>query len=376
MAPDICAEFAYDVSRPEDADRIRAVDKTHFEVHMASDPGHPDVRPDLCFHNRTGCAVECTLDIVWCDERWAIYCDYLFVRPLRRRDWHMLSSRADGATTRTVLELAPGRTLVAFCPVYTYGDCLAFAERMRRCKDDAVSVTAAGRSHEGREIPLVTVSRGGSKANCLVVSRCHGYETAGCFCVEGMLRFLREGGQVAQFFLDRYAFHFIPTMNVDAVANGDSRLTRPGGADLNRDIDCNRAQNPGSETDEALLAHFRTIDALKPDLYLNLHNWTGKFDDGLIGWDQEEVDVFRSFMPDQIEDFKRWRASVTIVPGNRSPGRYCRETYDTIGFVLEFPWYGRIAERMRVIGATALKALVHTGLHLRKHRQLAAMSKG
>jgi len=369
---DLC--FAYEASREGARNRVRRIGEAHFEVRMTSDGPHPDRRLDLRLENRTGAAVPVTVTVDWGDPRWAIFCDHLFVRPPRQRDWRMFPSRTEGTRTVSVLEARPGRTLAAFCPIYSNRDCAAFVRRVAGSADPRVSTATAGRSTEGRQIQLITIGRGAELPNCLVVSRCHGYETAGNFCVEGMVRFLLSGDPIAEFFLDRHTYHFIPTMNVDAVANGDARLTCPGGADLNRDIDCNRCQRPGSETDGALLTHFRVMDELKPDLYLNLHNWTAKFRDGLIGWDQEEVDVFRSFMPDQATDFKRWQASVTIVPGNRSPGRYCRETFGTIGFVLEFPWYGRTASRMRHVGETALKALVHTGMHLRKKQQLAALS--
>ena len=155
------------------------------------------------------------------------------------------------------------------------------------------------------------------------------------------------------------------------IVNGYARFTGPGGADLNRDLECNMNREPGAEKDRALVTHFEVIDRLKPAAYMNIHNWTSKFDDGLIGWDEEEVKVFESFMPALTGDYKRWRASMKCVPGNRSPGRYCRETYGTIGFVLEFPWYGRTAERMRDIGETALKALLHTDIELRRQREFA-----
>jgi len=80
------------------------------------------------------------------------------------------------------------------------------------------------------------------------------------------------------------------------------------------------------------------------------------------------LELIRSFMPDPVHDYKRWRASVKIVPGRRSPGRYCRETYGTLGCVMEFPWYGRSLQRMREIGVLALKALVHAGLQRRHER--------
>jgi hypothetical protein len=74
-------------------------------------------------------------------------------------------------------------------------------------------------------------------------------------------------------------------INVDGVSDGYDRLMEINGTDLNRDIESNKKLNPGSEIDSALLTHMRIIDKLKPELYLNFHNWTNTFTDGLIGWD-------------------------------------------------------------------------------------------
>ncbi len=96
-----------------------------------------------------------------------------------------------------------------------------------------------------------------------------------------------------------------------------------------------------------------------------IHNWLDKFQDGLIAWDQRVFDTFRSFMPPLTQDGRReWRGFVGTFPGERSPGRYCQETYKTTGMVLEFPWYNRSVGRMREIGVESFKTFVHTGLEL------------
>ena len=149
--------------------------------------------------------------------------------------------------------------------------------------------------------------------------------------------------------------------NVDGVMEGLGRFTRVGGADLNRDVACNGAvRPPGATEDPELVSHMAHIDRLQPAAYLNIHNWTGKFRDGLLGYDQEELDIFEGFMPACVDHQKRWHKAVAVVPGRRSPGRYARETYGTLAYVLEFPWYLRDFAAMRDVGRRSLIALVHS----------------
>ncbi len=75
------------------------------------------------------------------------------------------------------------------------------------------------------------------------------------------------------------------------------------------------------------------------------------------------------------EDYKKWDVNFTAVPGLRSPVRYSRELYGAVGFVLEFPWYGRTETRMREIGKESLVALVHTGLELKSVASIKKLKK-
>lgn len=320
-----------------------------------------DLRIDIFIESMSAEPMDFEFVVDWGTEIKTYYYDHLFIKPPDSK-WSLKASFRSGSKTITRFALNQGKTLIAFCIPYKHADLLYYIEKQRH--KPLVSYEVGGYSGKNREIPLLKISNGSASENCLVVGRCHPYETAASFNIEGMIDFLTGKSDLADFFLDRYDFYFLPMINVDGVSEGYDRLTEINGADLNRDIESNKKLNPGSESDPALLTHMRIIDTLKPALYLNLHNWTSKFTDGLIGWDEKEVLLFRKFMPDMTEDYKKWDVNFTAVPGLRSPGRYSRELYCTVGFVLEFPWYGRTETRMREIGKDSLIALVHTGLEL------------
>ena len=367
----VSVAFAYDAVHPEDASLIEQKGPAHFRVSLNGPGDRTDLRPDICVTCEA--PTDLTLELDWQKGITAIFSDHLFVRDEQSDDWRLESAPRDGFTNVLTCRLATGKSLIAVCPIYSYQNCMDYVQHLASRK--AVAVERAGDSEEGREIPVIKIGKGNTEANCLVVSRCHGYETAGNYMVEGMVDFLLSGGPMARFFLERHDFHFIPMMNVDGVANGYTRFTKPSGADLNRDIECNKTLFPGAEKDKALLTHFKVIEALKPALYMNIHNWMFKFEDGLFCWDDEELALIQSFLPSQVDDYKRWRASVKIKPGQRSPGRYCRETFATLGCVMEFPWYGRSLRRMREIGVVALKALVHSDMQ-REQEKTAAEALG
>jgi hypothetical protein len=62
-----------------------------------------------------------------------------------------------------------------------------------------------------------------------------------------------------------------------------------------------------------------------------------------------------------------------VIPGNRSPGRYARETYGTLAYVVEFPWYLRTFDAMRDVGRRCLTALMHSLLHRRAEARRKAV---
>jgi hypothetical protein len=312
------------------------------------------------------------LDVEWNDEKEAIFHDYLFIKSENEKNWKMISSFSFNNKTRTSLQLHSGKTQIGICPSYKISDYMRFLEGIK--SKSHVMEETIGYSAKKLPVSHLVISKKTevceTKEKCLVIGRCHSSETAGSYCAEGMINFLISGGNLAEFFLRRYDFHFLPLLNVDGVFYGYSRASSANGTDLNRDFDYNKRLKNGAENDPVLKLHFELIDKLKPTLYLNLHNWCSKFKDGLIGWDKEDAALFQSFFPHMTDDFKNWAVNCSVVPGARSPGRYSKETWKTIGFNLEFPWYGRSIDKMREIGKTALIALVHTGINKKQERNL------
>ena len=68
----------------------------------------------------------------------------------------------------------------------------------------------------------------------MIMARNHAYESAGNYCIDGMVDFLLSRDSLAEYLLTKFSFHILQMTNPDGVYKGLSRLSSPKGADLNR----------------------------------------------------------------------------------------------------------------------------------------------
>lgn len=194
------------------------------------------------------------------------------------------------------------------------------------------------------------------------MARNHAYESAGSFCAEGMVDFLLSDSPLARYFRAKYRFHFLPMTNPDGVYNGMSRLTAPRGADLNR---CR------TQDDAAWQALKDYVDAVKPTMLLNIHNWMDKTRDGLLANTEYFAESFKKLMPDLHEDGHYWETEWTekflqhaktnvVSEASASWKDYVRNNFYGTALTLEFPWFNRNTARMMEIGRKALIAFLMT----------------
>ncbi len=155
--------------------------------------------------------------------------------------------------------------------------------------------------------------------------------------------------------------------NPDGVYDGMSRLSAPCGANLS----C-----PVEQDDESWRTLKRVLDRLRPAVYINLHNWTYKWHDGLLGDNETLTEHIRERMPSQGRFLKRWRVRsqadllkasglASVTPEQRTWKNYLAEKFHTEGVAFEFPWFGRNTADMRETGRQALLATLAGYLQMR-----------
>ncbi|MBS1853788.1 MAG: hypothetical protein JST11_00365 [Acidobacteria bacterium] len=139
----------------------------------------------------------------------------------------------------------------------------------------------AGRSVEGRPIPLLTITNPRvpipKKRVIWLMFRQHAWETGSSWACDGAIRFLLSGDARARAIRDRVIFKIFPLADPDGVAGGGVRFNK-NGFDLNRNWD---AIDPRT-TPEIAAEHKAILDWLdaghRVDLFLSLHNTeTGEY---------------------------------------------------------------------------------------------------
>ncbi len=287
-------------------------------------------------------------------DEYMSYRDFVVVRQPDAATWQYVMVDVDDSVGRLRLSVAPGQTEVRWHPSYTYTQSEQFVASLR--DHPLVRVEKLGESEEGRNLWLLKITDDSPRAKkpALIHTRLHAYESAGSYVMEGMVRWLLSDEPYAAAARREYVFHVAPMMNPDGVFHGLGKLTSPQGRDL-------QFLDPDLTPTQAIIK--RTIDRVKPALFIDLHNWQSKHLDGLLFLDPVVRERFVQFMPDQFAFGKQWTVRDPTPQPKDPPERelarmYCQRQYNPIAVTFEFPWFGRTPDDMRVTGRTALWALL------------------
>lgn len=306
---------------------------------------------------KTPCKVEIIVD--WQTESRIVNFDIGHIRHENDAEWTMISGLKDGSKIIYRPNILPGLTHAAQYPEYNTEQCEKWVSSLR---GEGLKTLVAGSSRQGRKIWLLKLKSPNPKARPFFIqARDHAYETAGSYGVEGIVRFLLSSEPQAEYIRSKFNFWIMPMTNPDGVALGMSRLTWERGADMNR---------VNTVPDRAHDVLKRTIDKCRPQVHMNIHNWTHKFMDGLLCNDAVIAERILTHMGADTAHHKRWHieTSADIIrmhgmtktaPANMSWKNYCRDKFSAWGCTFEFPWFGLNTEDMRNKGQQAMTALAY-----------------
>jgi hypothetical protein len=319
-------------------------------------------------------AVPVTVHVDWGTSEHMEYKHVYYVNREGDDEWREVEATVDGPAATVRLRAKPGSTTLSLSPTYNYARYLAFVDALaQRAEAD---VKLAGRSRERREIHHVSVPPRRRRHTEPVFFSCrnNACESAGNFMIEGMVRFLLSGEPEAAELMRHFSYHFLPMTNPDGVANGLERDTAiEGGANLGR---MKTAADPAHDTIR------KTLEKVRPAVFVNLHNWMFPELDGLLCNDEVYARGLAELLPQAGRDVPRrfhreWysdrvtevteRGDVTLYPlsgidelHQESGGTwkdFCREQFGARAMAVEFPWFGRTPEDMRALGTALLKAV-------------------
>lgn len=291
------------------------------------------------------------------NQRWIRHHDTGYVRGPGDADWTMIPGLRRQERTYYHLDLRPGLTEFGRFPAYNVEACRAFTDRAQAA---GAKVSVVGQSEEGRDIWLLSLPSPDEQAPAFVVqTRDHPYETAGSYCVEGIVEFLLGNDPVAQYLRHKFQVHILPMTNPDGVFNGLDRFTAEQGADLNRLVTADDTAHDAIRT---------TLDRLQPIAYMNIHNYLPKFKDGMYAHQPALAELLGASLPPDQAHHKRWdiithqdyldAENVTSTPPEKQSWKnYCADRFGAAAVTFEFPWFSRNTADMRQLGARSFTAL-------------------
>ncbi len=273
------------------------------------------------------------------------------------RDWVMIPAIRHAEKARYRFAAPPGTTDLALLPEYSTADCRDFVHGLPR---NLVRIEVAGRSRKGRPMYLLQLPSPNRRAlPFFIQARDHAYESAGSYCMEGILAFLLSEDPLAKYIRSKFRIHAMPMTNPDGVHDGMSRLTWERGADMNR---------VHTAADKAHATLKRTIDKIRPLVHMNIHNWTHRHQDGLLANDEDIAGRIIEHLPADAAHYKRWMVQTHLdylraIKAEACPlqaqswKNYCRAEFGAVGVNFEFPWFCRTTSDMRAQGRKAFIAL-------------------
>jgi len=290
----------------------------------------------------------------WQIEKLMAHHDHGYIK-FSEEEWQFIPGvKIGGSKIKYSLDVPPGISELALSPEYNYETCEKFINKL---DNNGVKTTVIGQSEEGRDIWMIEFPSTAPKTeNFFIQARDHAYETAGSFCVEGIVELLNSDEMIARYLRSKFSFYIVAMTNPDGVYNGMSRLSRDKGADMNRVF---------TEADKAHDTLKSSIDRIAPKVHMNIHNWTHKFIDGLLVNDETIKEKILNLFPADSAHYKKWlvETHADYLKNNNlsatpkeciSWKNYCKEKFGAYGVNFEFPWFGLNTSDMREKGKRAL----------------------
>jgi hypothetical protein len=183
------------------------------------------------------------------------------------------SYNASGPSLTYTIDMPSNRVAIAHVPPYTLANFRNLSDDLSRNPD--VIVETIGRSVEGREIPLITVTDRSvvdrNKKVIWLMFRQHAWESGSSWTGEGLMRFVSSANPVARQIRKDTIVKVLPLCDPDGVFHGTVRFNRYG-FDLNRNWDVIDPVKMPEITAERKAIFDWVHASRRIDFFLTLHN--------------------------------------------------------------------------------------------------------
>jgi len=293
------------------------------------------------------------LKIDWREPRFNYLRNHIYLKHCSDPEWVHTPMEVKNGQVEGRITIKPGKTDISLQPRYSYQDYIRFVKGIPH--NSLVEKQMIGKTAGGREFwALKTRHSEAAKHRIMLIARIHPYETSGSYCAEGVAEGLLQTVLASEAELSGHpAVCLIPMANPDGVTDGLCKMTRVGGTDLSKSIDL-------EDSTARLLT--KAIDQFQPQMYCEFHNWMFPDLDGIYFLNRLRAKRFIRHMPPQDNFKKKWKVFLKKKWFAYPPlgfKKYCRDNFNSISLVVEYPWYLRSTTHMKRLGLLTLKSLMN-----------------
>ena len=293
------------------------------------------------------------VEIDWDEPNYMHLRTVLYYAEVGSSDWRVLSGSVIGETRCEFrFDQPPGAYEISLLPAYGLGR----LERLAGECEGRVAVRVVGRTDETAGVLSFRLGSGKERRPVVVaVGRVHPYETAGSYCLEGVIRRYLGDRDYAGHLTETFDWIVVPVASPEGVRKGFCRYSGSNG----QGYDNCREVGPDDPFVQ-LLSELRTTDEVVG--YLDIHNWMHQDRDGISYANCLDMLRFRRRLNAQRPHDKLWRG----LSGRMCMARKTRgvmrvmQRAGAFCLALEYPWGGRNVEDMERLGQAS--ALAFAGL--------------
>lgn len=342
----------FESGSPQGKDAISRITDNAFLVKpfCEDDQVNYKFRLDVIINNESLKTQSVDLVVDWNDTTHSRYRDTYYAKG-PGSEWQAVHGIVQGALTRLSLSVQPGKTHLSLNPNYSYSRYIDFVDKFS--SRPGFSRMLLYSTERGREVHVLSV-RTGSKASkrILITARTHPYESAGSYNIEGIVEGVAKMGCHGR--LKGYELWIVPMVCPDGVADGLCRLNRVGSPDLSREINIH---------DDLSRAYMALLDEIKPHLFLEFHSWMLREHDGIfyLSAIATASTILRMRMRTSPRVRKPWLRGLDHFVIKRKPlglKQYAEEQIGAKSATVEFPWFNRSPDDMKMLGFHTLLSMV------------------
>jgi len=215
----------FDGGNPKSFDNIKKTGNNSFTIIPYSEDKDPNFKfkLDIKITNRSSSIQDINLTIDWQDQTFNHFRNHIYAKHENALDWKYLPLNVKNTFAAGQIKLDPGTTYICLQPKYNYANYIKFVNKISETR--LINKKIIGKTLGNRDLWLIKLAskRKLSAKRIMLVARIHPYETAGSFCVEGIVNtVINQQNDDKSLNADIY---ILPMANPDGVFEGLCKLT-------------------------------------------------------------------------------------------------------------------------------------------------------